>query len=83
MDVSSKSDILYLLNKINKEFGITLIITTHDLNIVPEIADKIYLISDGKIISGESQELLVILNFEKVGLEALFCQSFSQFKTRG
>ena len=72
LDVSSKSDILYLLNKINKEFGITLIITTHDLNIVPEIADKIYLISDGKIISGESPKELFsdIEIFEKVGLEA-------------
>ena len=56
----------------NKEFGITLIITTHDLNIVPEIADKIYLISDGKIISGESPKELFsdIEIFEKVGLEA-------------
>lgn len=72
LDVSSKSDILYLLNKINKEFGITLIITTHDLNIVPEIADKIYLISDGKIISGESPKELFsdIEIFENVGLEA-------------
>lgn len=72
LDVSSKSDILYLLNKINKDFGITLIITTHDLNIVSEIADKIYLISDGKIISGESPKELFsdIEIFEKVGLEA-------------
>ncbi|HOA97886.1 MAG TPA: energy-coupling factor ABC transporter ATP-binding protein [Acetivibrio saccincola] len=71
LDVSSKSDILFLLNKINKEFGITLIITTHDLDIVPEIADKIYLISDGKIISGEGpRELFSNVGiFEDVGLE--------------
>ena len=72
LDVSSKSDILSLLNKINKEYGITLIITTHDLNIVSEISDKIYLISDGKIISGEGPKELFsdIEIFEKVGLEA-------------
>lgn len=72
LDVSSKSDILSLLNKINREFGITLIITTHDLDIVPEIADKIYLISDGKIISGEGpRELFSNVGiFENVGLEA-------------
>ncbi|MDQ2088082.1 ABC transporter ATP-binding protein [Herbivorax sp. ANBcel31] len=86
LDVTSKSDILSLLNKINKEFGITLIITTHDLNIVSEVADKIYLISDGKIISGEGpKELLSNIElFEKVGLEApLLSKLFNKLRKKG
>lgn len=86
LDISSKNDILSLLNKINKEYGITLIITTHDLNIISEIADKIYLISDGKIISGEGpKELLSDIEvFEKVGLEApILSKLFHSLKQEG
>ena len=40
-----------LLNRLNQEKGITLVITTHDINIVPDIADIIYVINKGSIVT--------------------------------
>ena len=40
-----------MLNRLNGEKGITLVITTHDINIVPRIADLIYVINKGKIVT--------------------------------
>ncbi|HCS74685.1 MAG TPA: ABC transporter, partial [Clostridiales bacterium] len=39
LDPKSKAEMIILLNRLNKENGITLVITTHDINIVPLISD--------------------------------------------
>lgn len=50
LDPRSKAEMVSLLNDLNKKHGITIIYTTHDINIVPEIADKIYVINNGNIV---------------------------------
>lgn len=58
LDPKSKAEMITLLNHLNKEHSITLITTTHDINVVPEIADKIYVIHEGKMITcGSPQEV--------------------------
>lgn len=58
LDPKSKSEMIDLLNRLNSEYGITLIITTHDINVVPRIADLIYVIRKGLIISkGTAEEV--------------------------
>ncbi|MDI6644457.1 MAG: ATP-binding cassette domain-containing protein [Methanobacteriaceae archaeon] len=49
LDPKGASLILQLLYKLNEE-GITIIISTHDVDLVPLYADRIYIISEGKII---------------------------------
>ena len=49
LDPKGASQILRLLYKLNKE-GITIVISTHDVDLVPLYASKVYIISDGKII---------------------------------
>ena len=51
LDPKSKSEMIDMLNRLNGEKGITLVITTHDINIVPRIADLIYVINKGKIVT--------------------------------
>jgi cobalt/nickel transport system ATP-binding protein len=51
LDPKSKTEMINLLNRLNAEHGITMIITTHDINIVPKIADLIYVINDGRIVT--------------------------------
>jgi len=51
LDPKSKAEMIALLNRLNRENGITLVITTHDINIVPQIADLIYVINKGQIIT--------------------------------
>lgn len=58
LDPKSKAEMIDLLNRMNKEVGITLIITTHDINVVPSIADLIYVINGGQIVTkGGPQEV--------------------------
>ncbi|MDZ4170881.1 MAG: ATP-binding cassette domain-containing protein, partial [Methanobacteriaceae archaeon] len=49
LDPKGASQILKLLYDLNKE-GMTIIISTHDVDMVPIYADKIYIISSGEII---------------------------------
>lgn len=50
LDPTGASRIMKLLYKLNKE-GITIIISTHDVDLVPLYAQKIYIMSHGEIIS--------------------------------
>jgi cobalt/nickel transport system ATP-binding protein len=51
LDPIATSDILHLLLKLNKEKGITLLLATHDVDLVPLFADKLYILNKGKIVS--------------------------------
>jgi len=51
LDPLSKNEMLEYLNFLSKEKGIALIIATHDINIVPQIADTLYVLSGGTIIA--------------------------------
>ena len=50
LDVTIQAQILELLKKIRKEFKTSIIIITHDLGVVAEIADKVAVMYAGKII---------------------------------
>ncbi|AFM40539.1 cobalt transport protein ATP-binding subunit [Desulfosporosinus acidiphilus SJ4] len=50
LDPRGVSKLIGLLNAINKDLGITLIFATHDVDIVPLLADRVYLLSKGEII---------------------------------
>lgn len=57
LDPKGASQIIKLLYQLNKE-GMTIIVSTHDVDLVPLYADQIYIISDGEIIKkGTSHEV--------------------------
>ncbi|ABO34410.1 cobalt ABC transporter, ATPase subunit [Methanococcus maripaludis C5] len=51
LDPMGASQIMKLLYDLNKK-GITIIISTHDVDLVPIYANKVYLLNEGKIIKG-------------------------------
>ena len=51
LDPRATSEILHLLLHLNKEFGITLLLATHDVDMVPLFANKLYILNKGKIVS--------------------------------
>ncbi|MFO7154537.1 MAG: ATP-binding cassette domain-containing protein [Caldicoprobacter oshimai] len=60
LDPASKREMMDLLNQLNRENGTTLIVTTHDVNLVPYIADTVYVIYDGKIVTkGSPYEVFI------------------------
>jgi ABC-2 type transport system ATP-binding protein len=58
LDVSVKARIRSFLKQINREFGTTLLLTTHDLGDVEAISERVMVIDEGKLIfSGPSWKL--------------------------
>jgi cobalt/nickel transport system ATP-binding protein len=51
LDPRSTSEILHLLLKLNKEKRITLLLATHDVDMVPLFANKLYILNKGKLVS--------------------------------
>jgi len=50
LDVSVRSKVLKLLQKLQKEEGLSYLFITHDLSIVPSIAHQVAVMKDGKIV---------------------------------
>jgi cobalt/nickel transport system ATP-binding protein len=58
LDPRATSEILHLLLHLNKEAEITLLLATHDVDMVPLFAKKLYILSKGKLASyGSPKEL--------------------------
>jgi cobalt/nickel transport system ATP-binding protein len=47
LDPASRSDLVDLLNRLHREQGVTLVMATHDVNLVPAMADVVYLLLRG------------------------------------
>lgn len=56
LDPRGVSKLIRLLDSINRDFGITLIFATHDVDIVPLLANRVYLLDKGEILFGGSIE---------------------------
>lgn len=58
LDPETTNSILELLLKINEELGITILLITHEMNVVQRICDYVYVIEKGEIIEeGPTLEL--------------------------
>lgn len=60
LDPKITKDILMLLKKINKELGITVVIVTHEMEVIKEICERIVLLDGGEVkASGRVEELFL------------------------
>jgi D-methionine transport system ATP-binding protein len=50
LDPSTTKSILALLKKINRELGITIVLITHEMEVVKDICDRVAVMQNGKII---------------------------------
>src|SRR5699024_7659550 len=50
LDPETTDSILELLLKVNKEFGITILLITHEMNVIQKICDYVYVIEDGRLV---------------------------------
>lgn len=58
LDPDTTQDILRLLKKVNRELGITILLITHEMNVIQSICDKVAVMEDGAVIeSGEVFEV--------------------------
>ena len=57
LDINHKIELLYLLKKLSREEGMTILMTLHDIEYVNQIADKVWAISkDGKLCKLDTNE---------------------------
>ncbi len=60
LDPAITRGILDLLSKINKELGITIIVVTHQMEVVKQICQKVAFIKDGRVLQiGKPEELFI------------------------
>ncbi|KAF5431497.1 cobalt/nickel transport system ATP-binding protein [Candidatus Methanophagaceae archaeon] len=57
LDPSSRTELIAILNDLNKREGITMVIATHDVNAIPELADRIYALNRTIIETGTPREI--------------------------
>ena len=55
LDVTVQAQILELLEKLRRDFGSSIIIVTHDLGVVAEIADRVMVMYAGRIVERVSE----------------------------
>ncbi len=67
LDISHQSRILDLIVRLKKEYGITVVMVLHDLNLASEYCDSLVLINNGKVYSiGTPRDVLQYQNIEEV-----------------
>ena len=56
LDVTTQKEILNLLNKLVKDEELSLLLITHDLGVVREISDRVYVMERGHIVEANTNE---------------------------
>lgn len=54
LDVTIQAGILELINDLKEKFGMSVLLITHDLGIIAEIADEVYIMYAGKVVEHSS-----------------------------
>ncbi|MBU8906478.1 methionine ABC transporter ATP-binding protein [Desertibacillus haloalkaliphilus] len=78
LDPSTTKSILNLLKKINQELGLTIVLITHEMEVVKEICDQIAVMQNGQVI--ETGPVYDIFANPKENLTQDFIQSVLQFE---
>lgn len=83
LDPNTTNSILELLKKINREFGITVIVITHEMDVISRICDRVAIIDGGLIAeSGEVSEIFMAPK-TKIGRDLILGDALSEVKFGG
>lgn len=78
LDPDTTKSILKLLKNINKQLGITIVIITHEMEVIKEVADRVGVMSAGEII--ESGETYSVFSHPKEEITKDFVQEIYNFE---
>ena len=78
LDPTTTKSILNLLKKINNELNITIVLITHEMNVVKEICDRMAIMQDGKVV--EEGSVYDLFANPKEALTNEFIESVVSFK---
>lgn len=86
VDCRSKQEIIDLLLQIRKKYGTALAVTTHDVNIVPQLAQTVYVLNRGRLVfRGSPEETFACVNIlREANIDPpILIQLFAELQTRG
>jgi len=70
LDPKSSEEVMELFNKIHNEYNKTIIVITHDMDIVSKYAKRVVVLNEGKIVyDGSKENLFTDKNFESFHLD--------------
>ncbi|ENX43287.1 methionine ABC transporter ATP-binding protein [Acinetobacter sp. NIPH 2100] len=91
LDPESTANILALLKQINQDLGLTIVLITHEMQVIQEICDQVVVIDQGEIVEAgqvwsvfsdpQQQITQELLNLEKVNLPFELSQTLDQHTT--
>lgn len=73
LDPATTRSILELLKDINRRLGLTILLITHEMDVVKRICDQVAVISDGKLI--EQDSVSAMFSYPKTPLAQQFIQA--------
>ncbi|OHU18902.1 methionine ABC transporter ATP-binding protein [Mycobacteroides franklinii] len=50
LDPETTGDVLRLLRAVNDEFGVTIVVITHEMDVVRTVADRVAVLADGRVV---------------------------------
>src|SRR5699024_9820231 len=50
LDPETTGDVLELLDRVNKELGVTVVVITHEMEVVKQICDRVAVMEQGKVV---------------------------------
>ncbi|WP_431955427.1 methionine ABC transporter ATP-binding protein [Nocardia lijiangensis] len=50
LDPETTGEVLRLLQKINRELGVTIVVITHEMDVIRAVADRVAVLADGRIV---------------------------------
>ena len=50
LDLETTKSVLELLKRVNKHFGVTIVVITHELDVVKELCDRVAVMDNGKVV---------------------------------
>lgn len=72
LDSTTTESILSLLKDINKKFGITIVIITHEIDVIKNFCDRVAVIEDGTIV--EEGSVIELISNPKTSASKNFLQ---------
>ena len=65
LDIVAKSNILHVIDKMNREFGTTVFFTSHDISDIEKLCNRVIIINKGEIVIDDPLEAIKKNYFKK------------------
>ncbi len=70
LDPEGRRELRSLLLRLRDDMGLSVVFTTHDVNLIPEFADRVYVMHKGEVVAqGPPEEVMMTGFLEEIGLE--------------